>query len=32
MEYEYWKPGALVDREKFMKTPKRFTRNIAPPA
>lgn len=24
MEYEFWKPSALVDRERFFQTPKRF--------
>ncbi|MCJ1471810.1 hypothetical protein MMC13_000451 [Lambiella insularis] len=24
MEYEYWKPGALDDRQEFMRNPKRF--------
>lgn len=24
MEYEYWKRGALVNRERFFVTPKRF--------
>ncbi|KAI5459521.1 putative arylsulfatase [Mariannaea sp. PMI_226] len=24
IEYDYWKPGGLVDREKFFRTPKRF--------
>ncbi|MCJ1287432.1 hypothetical protein MMC26_006783 [Xylographa opegraphella] len=24
MEYEYWKPGALEEREKFMREPKKF--------
>ncbi|KAJ5201862.1 arylsulfatase [Penicillium cinerascens] len=24
IEYEYWKPGGLVEREKFFRTPKKF--------
>ncbi|CAK7200720.1 hypothetical protein SEUCBS139899_003419 [Sporothrix eucalyptigena] len=24
IEYEYWKPGGLTDRESFFRTPKRF--------
>jgi arylsulfatase len=29
MEYDYWKPGALTDREKFQKHPPKFTREQA---
>ncbi|KAI1329932.1 putative arylsulfatase [Xylariaceae sp. FL0255] len=29
IEYDYWKPGGLVDREKFYRTPKRFPASTA---
>jgi arylsulfatase len=31
MEYDYWKPGARVDPDKFMRKPPRFSRTVTLP-